>query len=604
MDSHPYSAAGRGISPCILRAAFLLLLSNEVTLMSASIPRPEYPKPQFRRSSWQNLNGSWAFEIDNGRSGLARGLAKEDASLSGSITVPFCPQSKLSGLAHTDFIYGVWYQKTVQLSAPQLSGIVRLHIGAADYYTTVYVNGQKAGSHKGGYTSFFFDIQSLAKEGDNVITINVEDDERDPMIPCGKQSREYYSHDCDYTRTTGIWQTVWLEFIPITHIESFRLIPQPDQSLVTITAQLAGPDTLTVSACWQDKEVGSVSVNARGGALTLTLPLSEKHLWELGKGGLYDLKLTYGDDTVYSYFGLRSVELGTKAFRLNGKVVFQRTVLDQGFYPDGIYTAPSDQELKNDILRSMAMGFNGARLHQKVFEERFLYHADQLGYLVWGEFPSWGLDHTQPQAVYSILPQWLEEIGRDFNHPSIIGWCPFNETWDQHDQRQYDPLLSTVYYATKAADPTRPCIDTSGNFHVATDIFDLHDYEQDVETFRSKFPPQGGFTDNHKDRQTYGGQPVFMSEYGGIGYSLNGGAWSYGSACKSQDEYIARFKGLTEALMDDPDMIGLCYTQLTDVEQEQNGVYTYDRVPKVDPAVFHQILSRPAAIERAGRNSQ
>lgn len=562
-----------------------------------NIPRSEHPKPQFRREHWQNLNGTWQFEIDNGRSGFSRGLHQKENLLSDQILVPFCPESTLSGIAHKDFMYGVWYKRQVTLASEQLQGHVRLHFGAVDYRCTVYINGKEAGIHVGGYTSFYFDITDLVAEGENTIAVFAEDDTRDPMIPRGKQSEEFFSHDCDYTRTTGIWQTVWLEFLPSVHLESFRIYPDTAADQVTIVAQLCGAAAFTVKALYEGRPMGQISVPCTGGSATVCLPLAEHHLWEVGHGRLYDLEFSYGEDRVYSYFGLRSVSLDDTVFRINGQSVFQRLVLDQGFYPDGVYTAPSDAELLGDIKRSMAMGFNGARLHEKVFEERFLYHADRLGYLVWGEYPNWGLDHSRPEAVYSILPEWLSEVERDFNHPSIIGWCPLNETWDQHGHPQYDPLLALIYRATKAADPTRPCIDTSGNYHVETDIFDLHDYTQDPEKFASHYPADGPLVIRFSERQQYQGQPIFISEYGGIGYSISDTAWSYGNAASSKEEYISRFKALTDILLDNPQIFGLCYTQLTDVEQEQNGLYTYDRQPKVEPAVIHEILSRKAAIE-------
>ena len=307
-----------------------------------------------------------------------------------------------------------------------------------------------------------------------------------------------------------------------------------------------------------------------------------------------------------SYAGLRSVRLDGYRFLLNGKSVFQRTVLDQGFYPDGIYTAPSDQVLENDIHLSMACGFNGARLHEKIFEERFLYHCDRLGYMVWGEFPNWGLDVTRPDAVYSVLPEWLEEVERDFNHPALIGWCPFNETWDRDHRKQDDNVLRAVYLATKSADPTRPCIDTSGNYHVVTDIYDVHDYEQNVEVFKNHYDELangGELWDqvNHRGtgvRQQYDGKlPVFISEYGGIGWTKEEKAWGYGNMPKSEEEFIERFRGLTSAILDNPRIMGLCYTQLTNVEQEQNGLYTYDRQPKFDVKIFKDILTQKAAIE-------
>ena len=226
------------------------------------------------------------------------------------------------------------------------------------------------------------------------------------------------------------------------------------------------------------------------------------------------------------------------------------------------------------------MGFNGARLHEKVFEERFLYHCDRLGYIVWGEYPNWGLDHSYADSIYGILPEWLEEIDRDFNHPAIIGWCPFNETWDEKGRKQFDELLATVYKATKAADPTRPCIDTSGNYHVLTDIYDLHDYEQDPEIFAEHYKEVGksnrlDFRAAFEERQTYNGKiPFFVSEYGGIGWSLSKDAWGYGNTPDSPEAYMKRLKELTDVLLDNENMFALCYTQLTDVEQEQNGLYT------------------------------
>ena len=571
-----------------------------------SIPRSEHPKPQFRRDSWMNLNGQWAFEIDNGRSGKARGLNAKDAQLSGRIIVPFCPQSELSGVNHKDFLSGVWYRRTFELTKEQLSGRVVLHFGAVDYRCEAFVNGVSVGTHTGGYVSFCFDVTGAVHEGENVVTVYAEDDERDPLIPRGKQSELFYSHGCDYTRTTGIWQTVWLEFLPETHIEKIRIFPNVETGSFDVEALLKGAGTLAVEASYEGRPMGAISVNADGGLVRLHLPLQETHLWELGCGRLYDLKLTYGADTVQSYAGLRSVRLDGYRFLLNGKSVFQRTVLDQGFYPDGIYTAPSDQALENDIHLSMACGFNGARLHEKIFEERFLYHCDRQGYMVWGEFPNWGLDVTRPDAVYSVLPEWLEEVERDFNHPALIGWCPFNETWDRDHRKQDDNVLRAVYLATKSADPTRPCIDTSGNYHVVTDIYDVHDYEQNVEVFKNHYDELangGELWDqvNHRGtgvRQQYDGKlPVFISEYGGIGWTKEEKAWGYGNMPKSEEEFIERFRGLTSAILDNPRIMGLCYTQLTNVEQEQNGLYTYDRQPKFDVKIFKEILTQKAAIE-------
>ena len=571
-----------------------------------NIPRCEHPKPQFERENWTNLNGSWDFCFDHGRSGIARKFYEDDAVFDKKINVPFCVESKLSGIEYKDFMYGVWYRRTFEISSENKCKRTVLHIGAADNTTTVFINSQRVGVHKGGYVSFSFDITDFVTEGTNTVVIYCEDDTRDPMIPRGKQSEEYFSHSCDYTRTTGIWQTVWLEFTEKEYVKSVKFYPDYRTASLAITGEVVGKKNLTLKAFYEGREVGSASVDACSGTFSMNLALTEAHLWEVGKGRLYDLEITYGEDKIKSYFGLRNIWFDGYKFMLNGKSVFQRLILDQGFYPDGIYTAPSDEELLNDIKRSMACGFNGARLHEKVFEERFLYHCDKEGYLVWGEYANWGLDHTRPEAVYSFLPEWLSEIDRDFNHPAIIGWCPFNETWDMNGRKQYDDVLSIVYKATKAADKTRPCIDTSGNFHVETDIFDLHDYEQNVEIFKKnndEIITTGIPCDRFSDRQTYPkGLPVFISEYGGIKWSPVSGnsrhvSWGYGDAPKTEEEFMERYKGLTDALLDNPCYFGFCYTQLTDVEQEQNGVFTYDRKEKFPCEFFYNVNSRKAAIE-------
>ncbi len=565
--------------------------------------RPEHPKPQFMRENWLNLNGEWDFELDNGRSGIARKMY-EDGDFSMKINVPFCPQSKLSGLEILDFMYGVWYRRTINLTADRISGKTFIHFGAVDYKAYVYINGKQAGTHSGGYISFKFDISDLVIEGENTIVVYAEDDERCPFIPRGKQSEEYYSHHCDYTRTTGIWQTVWLEFAPKTYIEKVKYYPDIYNVSLYMTAETKGAATLTATAYYEGKEVGKASVNSNGGLVSLTINLSEKHLWEVGKGRLYDLVLTYGDDKVNSYFGLRSTRVDSKKYYLNDVCVFQRTILDQGFYPDGIYTAPSDEELLGDIKRSMVLGFNGARLHEKIFEERFLYHAAKEGYLVWGEFPNWGLDHTRSDTIYPFLYEWLEELDRDFNQPAIIGWCPFNETWDIRGRKQNDELLRSIYRVTKAVDDTRPVIDTSGNYHVETDIFDIHDYNQNYEEIRKQYmdfldgkgeAPERFF----ENRQEFNfDKPVFFSEYGGIKWSAQTeNSWGYGDAPKTEEEFIDRYRGLTHALIDNPHLMGFCYTQLTDVEQEQNGLYTYDRKLKFPAQIIYEINTKKAAIE-------
>lgn len=566
-----------------------------------TIPRSEHPDPQFQRKDWLNLNGEWDFEFDFGNSGLRAGVLEKD-EWSRKINVPFCPESKLSGIEYTDFIAAVWYRKSVTVTEAQLEGRVLIHFGAVDYETYLYVNGEEAGCHKGGYTSFTFDITEFLTAGENIIAVNARDDVRDPLVPRGKQSELYNSHGCDYTRTTGIWQTVWLEFVPKAYVKSFKLFPDTVNATLGVSAVVEGEGAFKAEAFYDGRLVGSFEKTAAG-FVSGDIKLSETHLWEVGCGRLYDLKITFGDDEISSYFGLRDIRIDGYKVLINGKSVFQRLVLDQGFYADGIYTAPSDEALEKDIRLSLAVGFNGARLHQKVFEPRFLYHCDRLGYIVWGEFGNWGLDYSRDGALEAMLPQWCESVARDFNHPAIVGWCPFNETWDRDGRKQNDELLRIVYRVTKQLDETRPCIDTSGNFHVETDIFDVHDYEQRVEVFKGNYDrlmTEGVLFERFPDRQEYDGKkPAFVSEYGGIQWSLGsrGDAWGYGNAPKSEKEFIDRYKSLTDALLDNERMFGFCYTQLYDIEQEQNGLYYYDRSPKFDPEIFRRINSRKAAIE-------
>ncbi|MEE1504567.1 MAG: glycoside hydrolase family 2 TIM barrel-domain containing protein [Acutalibacteraceae bacterium] len=572
------------------------------------IPRNEHPNPNFKRNDYIILNGEWDFEFDFGDSGKERNLFSVDAEFSKKINVPFCPESELSGIGYKDFMAAVWYKRTVEITEEQLNGKAFIVFGAVDFHASVYVNGEFAGEHFGGYTSFRIDATKFLKLGENTITVCAQDDTRSPLQARGKQSELVYSHDCDYTRTTGIWQTVYMEFCPENYIKSVKYYPNITDGTLTIHAELVGNGTFSATAFWDCKEVASASTETLGQTATLTLNLSEKHLWEVGKGGLYSLNLSFGGDEISSYFGLREVKLTDNAININGEPVFQRLVLDQGFYPDGIYTAPSAEALKNDILLSMEVGFNGARLHQKIFEPLFLHYCDELGYIVWGEHGNWGADHTNFESLRYFLLEIEEEIERDFNHPSLIGWCPYNETWDVNGRKQDDDVIRIVYRTVKNLDKTRPCIDTSGNFHVETDIFDVHDYDQDCDLFKGHYEDltnKNILFDHQGHRQTWKGEPVFMSEYGGIRVELKEfeendreKAWGYGNAATSLEEFYARYDGLTTALIDCPKMIGFCYTQLTDVEQELNGIFRYDRTRKFDSEILYKINTKKAAIEK------
>lgn len=573
-----------------------------------------HPNPIFERDNWQSLNGEWDFGFSKKADKNYKFLTEEkilefykQSVFTHKINVPFCIESALSGIGYTGFLNRVWYKKRIHITSN--GNRVFLHIGAADYKTTVILNGEIAGSHKGGYTPMCFDITEFAVDGENELYILCEDNTRDSLIAGGKQSDRKNSYACSYTRTTGIWQSVYVEYVPFDYVKNFKLTPSFKHGNITVELELYGRGKLEINAYLDEKNVGAKCIEEASDFVIVQIPISDIQPWELGNAVLYDLEIKFGNDKVSSYFGLRDIALDGFKFMLNGKSVFQRTVLDQGFYRKGIYTAENDEELKRDITLSLALGFNGARLHQKVFDPRFLYFCDRMGYMVWGEYANWGLDYSNPKSVDIFLHEWGEALRRDYNHPAIIGWCPFNETWNYKGRKQYDPLLRTVYAYTKGFDRTRPCIDTSGNFHVVTDIYDVHDYRGEFAEFRKSY--ESLVTDgklyehvlqDNPGRQKYNGEPVFMSEYGGIKWESDKQykSWGYGNDVKTEDEWLERYQGLTDALLDNERMLGFCYTQLYDVEQEQNGLYTYDREKKFSEKIYEEIKktnTRKAAIE-------
>lgn len=590
------------------------VLSVALGAEGESIPRPEHPRPDCRRPLWLNLNGVWEFEIDNAGAGEERGLMSGH-DLAQKILVPFCPESELSGIGNTDFMTRVWYRRRFEVPEEMRGKRLLLHFGAVDWETTVWLNGGKLGSHKGGYTPFWFDVTEGVKDGKNELVLHVRDDTRSGRQATGKQSQRRESHGCVYTRTTGIWQTVWLEAAGETWLREFTLTPDVDGERVFFQGWVGGPcagRVLRLQAFDGEQLVAEEVAPARWRSTLAALDIPDAKTWEPGSPFLYDLKLTIerdGEviDQVSSYFGMRTLHIDGNRFLINGRPVFQRLVLDQGFYPDGIYTAPSDEALKRDIELSMAAGFNGARLHEKVFEPRLLYWADKLGYLVWGEYPNWGVSLGNAAALTQIVVEWQEVLRRDRNHPAIVGWCPLNETGDDESAAMAQQLLAV----TQLIDPTRPFLDTSGyvHLHPDTDIYDCHNYDQNPGRFGALFSvfsllgvePWNNRPDDERSR--YRGQPYFVSEYGGTRLEVEereGAAWGYGDATKSVTEFLARYKALTDVLMDNPNMFGFCYTQLTDIEQEQNGVYLYNRTPKYDPALLSAINSRPAAYETQG----
>lgn len=590
------------------------------------VPRGEYPRPQFVREQWLCLNGAWEFEMDPGDSGLERGLCTRP--LKDAITVPFCPESALSGIGHVDFMNAVWYRRVVEIPEAWGNARILLHFQAVDYDATVWVNGVEAGRHRGGFSPFTCDLSGIVGAGGAAcIVLRARDFTRPPQA-LGKQSPRFQNHECLYTRTTGIWQNVWMEPVPATALLRPRITPDLAQGCFMVEQRVQGSTAglrLQVRLTDDQGDVASETVSLGrdfGNRVSLSIPEARQRLWQPGDPFLYGLEMTLLDssghivDRAESYAGLRGVAVDGPRILLNGKPLFQRLVLDQGYYPDGILTASSDEALRRDIELSMAAGFNGARLHQKVFEERFLYHADRLGYLVWGEFPDWGCggqgsveDHQQPGAAY--ITQWLEVLERDYSHPCIIGWCPLNETWQPISDhlRVLDDVTRGMFLAAKAMDATRPVLDTSGYAHRVpeSDIYDSHDYDQDPVSFAARHTGLAGgapFINTHSDRLIsipYRGQPYFVSEFGGIWWNPEAkegeDSWGYGERPRSIEEFHARFKGLCDALLDDPNMFGYCYTQLTDVFQEQNGLYTFDRRIKFDMERIRAVQTRPAAIE-------
>ena len=505
----------------------------------------------------------------------------------------------------------MWYHRVISIPENWKDRNVILHFGAVDYIASVYIDGRIAGRHWGGSSSFDIDITDMVMPGqEHDLVVRVEDDERSGQYAKGKQCGRFDSFGCEYTRTTGIWQTVWMEPVSGTGLKDIYVIPDLDQSRFIIEPSyygLSSGQKLRVRVLDGDRVVSSAVVPSSAQSYA-ELPVRKARTWSPESPFLYgiELEVISADgsvtDRVRSYAGMRKIHIEGNRIYLNNEPVYLRFVLDQGFYPDGIWTAPDDQALKRDIELSMAAGFNGARLHQKVFEPRFHYWADKLGYLTWGESASWGANVNNPLSARHFLTEWEETVVRDRNHPSIIVWTPFNETWehpeDREAAREACRMVSDVYKLTKNLD-YRPCHDVSGNYHVMTDIFSVHQYMQDPEELRGWLAPENGLVRQadleHRETE-YGGQPYLVDEYGGIkwvaGREYSEISWGYGDAPKTLEEFYRRLEGLTDVILGYGHICGYCYTQLTDVEQEQNGIYSYDRTPKFDMDRIRAIFTK------------
>ena len=584
-----------------------LLIVVAALLFSTAIgaqPRAEYPRPQFERADWVNLNGEWSFALDLSDSGRDRDFYNSKG-FEQRITVPFAPESKLSGIGYTDFINSVWYQRMIQIPSAWHGKRVKLNFGAVYYESEVYIDGRFVGRHYGGSDSFAFDITDFVGDGkEHSIVVHAESDLRSGTQPGGKQSTNYYSYGCSYTRTTGIWQTVWMEAVDDMALERVQVVTDIDNEQIVVIPtyyNVAGGNTLSVEV----RDGGKVVAHAESAAVQgvpVVVALKKAKLWSPESPFLYDVVYEVKDadgktlDRVDAYVGMRKVHIDGNKIYLNNKPYYQRLVLDQGFYPDGIWTAPSDEALKHDIEMSKAAGFNGARLHQKVFEERFHYWADKLGYIVWGEMASWDKDFNSVAAARNFLSEWGNIVVRDRNHPALIVWTPFNEEFGV-PSNEAGRFLTDVYNETRRLDPTRPVNTVSGGIYVISDFCTAHCYEQDGARLHSMlfdgekfYQPQGpneGFERAIRKLYYDGSLPYVLDEFGGIKCAETqpegGNSWGYGNAAPTREDFYTRLEALVKAIVDHSDKIcGFCYTQLTDVEQEQNGVYYYDRGEKFD----------------------
>lgn len=530
----------------------------------------DYPRPNLRRSHWVSLNGEWEFG------------SGDVETFDRKIIVPFCPESSLSGIGDPSPGDVVWYRR--RFDAPDAERLL-LHFGAVDYRATVWVNGEEVARHEGGHTPFSADISRVAGRRGNVVTVRAEDPLADKTIPRGKQHWTARPEGIFYTATTGIWQTVWLEPLPSRSIEALRLTPDLDRGTVEIAVDAEGD--FEAVATFDGREVG----RRKGSGVIV---LDAVHPWSPEIPHLYGLEATLTHqgqvvDRVESHFGLRKIETRDGRFWLNSAPYVQRLVLDQGYFPGGLMTAPSSADLRRDIELAKAMGFNGARKHQKVEDPRWLYWADRLGFLVWGEMPS--VRQHSHAAERRFIEEWTAAVRRDRDHPCIVIWSPVNES----DGLSPDPaaFLEEVYRLTHELDPTRPVVSNDGWEHATTDLCTLHDYAT-ADVLRARYrSAESALDPSFRPRPpylpgyAYRGEPIVLSEFGGVALAGAGGT-SYSEA-EGASGLLQVYQEMVEALMDSGPVQGFCYTQLTDVEQEKNGLLTFERAPKIDPSVLRPI---------------
>ncbi|HSB17801.1 MAG TPA: glycoside hydrolase family 2 TIM barrel-domain containing protein [Bryobacteraceae bacterium] len=588
----------------------ILFLFTVSVLCAQEIPRSEYPQPQFQREQWLTLNGRWEFEFDDANVGFEQNWASGAKKFSRTILVPYCFESKLSGIADTSFHPWVWYRRSFSVPDAWKGKRVLLNFGAVDYRSIVWVNGQRAASHTGGHVPFSIDVTPLLKAGPNVLTVRAEDPPTDRTVPRGKQYWEPQSEGIFYTRTTGIWQPVWLEAAGESYFEKVRITPSNDGTVrfdAAIARYQPGAEFHAVIRSGKDA-VSSGMVRADERRVALALLVNEPKLWSVNAPNLYEVtfELRRGGavvDRVQSYFGFRSVSTGNGRVLINGRPTYLKMLLDQGYWPESTLTPPTDEAIQYDIRIAKEMGFNGVRKHQKLEDPRFLYWADKMGFYVSDEMAN--AFEFDEDYVSRFTAEWIQVVDRDYNHPSVIMWVPINESWgvpNLLDSRQQNHLKA-LYTLTRSLDATRPVVDNDGWEHVdTTDLFAMHDYARSGDLLYEKYKDLGkpGFRMPNVSRATlvpgyeYNGTPILLSEFGGIAYIPPGAqvpadAWGYSGVEKTPEAALARLRGLYEAIAKIPAFAGVCYTQLTDVEQEINGMLTYDRKPKFDVKAVREI---------------
>ncbi|WP_038472557.1 glycoside hydrolase family 2 protein [Fimbriimonas ginsengisoli] len=594
--------------------------------MSVKIqPRPEYPRPQFVRQQWTNLNGEWEFAFDDQETGIAESWF-DGRSLDRRITVPFPYQSEASGINEKEVHEVVWYARDFDFHPEWRGQDLLLHFGAVDYASTVWVNGNLVGGNRGGHVPFTFDIAPYLTEGSNRIVVRVED-RQDPCQPRGKQSVSGKPVGIDYYCTTGIWQTVWLEPVPQVRIERIRVTPDVEESAFKLSVYLHAPAanwTIEADVLEGENVVATLRKNTTNASARLFVRVPDAKLWSPDTPNLYDLRvriLQNGErlDEVESYAGMRSIELRNGEFLLNGEAVYLKMVLDQGYWPESYLAAPSDDALRADVEITKELGFNGSRKHQKVEDPRWLYWCDKLGLLVWGEMAN--ARDWSPEAEEMLLSEWQRVVQRDYNSPAIVSWVPLNESWgvpeiDKGHAAQY-AFVERAVNATRFLDPHRPVIDNDGWEHTdVSDVVTIHDYTSSGEEMFAKYAQTaagGALPDRtwwdgkltFAQRGHYRGQPVMLTEVGGFlirPHWLPADQWdvlydTYGSV-NDTAELLAKYEDLMGAIASLRFVSGFCYTQLTDVEQEINGLLTFDRRPKVPVAeiarINHSLRLRPS----------